>query len=228
MLSIHGGGWTMGCASSDEAFNAELARTQHVTVVSPEYRLAPEHPYPAAPDDCELVARWLLADSKKEFATTRLGIIGFSAGSHLAALTLTRLSVAERERFRRAIFFYGVFDLARNERWRAGTDETYPDLSPSSMNLCLKRFAPNTSDEERSDPRYSPLNADLGNMPPALFLVGSADLLYSDTRKMAEKWGRSGNPAELVTYQGAPHGFNGYEIEWKLNPNIYARRFMRL
>lgn len=227
VLAIHGGGWAMGSAVSDEKRNWELARSAQVVVVSPEYRLAPEHPFPAGPDDCERVARWLLDKAKAQFGSNRLAVIGGSAGSHLAALTLQRLNPSQRALFRCAVLFYGVYDLGRSEIWRNSTQADFPDLSPEEMTLFLSWFIPNKTDEERRAALYSPLSGNLQNMPPALFLVGSADVLASDTLRMAQCWADAGNSAELVEYPGAPHGFNGFEVNCGLDPDDYAAKFIK-
>ena len=223
VLAIHGGGWALGTALSDEKRNWALARRIQAAVVSPDYRLAPEHPFPAGPDDCEAAARWLLDNSLN---VPQLAITGGSAGSHLAALTLCRLKPEERARFKSAALFYGVFDLGRSDVWRNGDNSDFPDLSPEDMDRYLNYFVPDKTDEQRRDSRYSPLYADLREMPPALFMVGTADLLASDSRRMARKWADAGNRAVLVEYPGAPHGFNGYEVDCGLNPEVYMADFI--
>jgi acetyl esterase/lipase len=196
-------------------------------VVSPEYRLAPEHPYPAAPDDCEAVARWLLDTSEKTFGTRTLGIYGGSAGAHLAALTLLRLQPSERQAFRGAVLFYGVYDLGRSEAWRNSTWQEYPDLCPEEMDVLVEWFLPGLDDQARRAPEYSPLSADLHSMPAALFLVGGADLMAGDSRRMAQRWVDHGNSAELVEYAGAPHAFDHYpNIDCGLDPAAYAAEFL--
>lgn len=227
VLAIHGGGWAMGSAVSDERRNWALARSAQVVVVSPEYRLAPEHPFPAGPEDTELVARWLVHNARTRFGSDQLAILGGSAGSHLAALTLQRLSKTERQLFRCAVLFYGVYDLGRSEVWRSSTQEDFPDLSPEEMTLFLNWFIPGRTDEERRQALYSPLFGDLEGMPPALFLVGTADVLASDTLRMAEAWAGAGSAAELVEYPGAPHGFNGFEVKCGLDPDDYAADYIR-
>lgn len=227
VLAIHGGGWAMGSAVSDEKRNWALARSAQVVVVSPEYRLAPEHPFPAGPDDTEAVAGWLVENAKSRLGSDRLAILGGSAGSHLAALTLQRLSKAQREHFLGAVLFYGVYDLGRSEIWRKSTQADFPDLSPEEMTLFVNWFIPEKTDEERRGPLYSPLSGDLDSMPPALFLVGGADVLASDTFRFAERWAEEGNPAELVVYPGAPHGFNGFEVRCGLDPDDYAAAFLK-
>jgi acetyl esterase/lipase len=79
-LEIHGGGFYMGWAARSDARNRRFADALGIAVVSVDYRLAPEHPWPAAPDDCETAALWLLEEAKERFGTSRLAIGGGSAG----------------------------------------------------------------------------------------------------------------------------------------------------
>ena len=90
-LDIHGGGFYMDSAAHSDARNRALAEAIDFAVVSVDYRLAPEHPWPAAPDDCEAVALWLMENAAARFGTSRLTIGGFSAGATLAMVTLLRL-----------------------------------------------------------------------------------------------------------------------------------------
>lgn len=227
VLSIHGGGWVSGTAVSDEKRNWLFARQNSMLVVSPGYRLAPEHPFPAAPQDCLEAARWLLKEGHREFAVDRFYIVGASAGSHLAAQTLINLSGDQRREFQAAVFYYGVFNLGRSVVWREAKAANYPDLSPDDMNRFVEWFVPGQTDATRAQARYSPLSADLITMPPAIFLVGSADLLFNDSELMARRWAEAGSPAELVVYPGAPHGFDGYGIDCGLDPHQYAIDFIR-
>lgn len=225
VLAIHGGGWALGSALSDEKRNWEWARHAGVVVVSPDYRLAPESPFPAGPDDCEAAARWLISESQAIFGTSKLALSGGSAGGHLAALTLQRLEPSLRQAFSCAVLYYGVYDLGRSEVWREARDSDFPDLAPSEMNLFLDWFLPGLTDDARRNPRYSPLHGELTAMPPALFLVGGADLLLSDTRLMAKRWAQHGHLAELVEYPGAPHGFNGFDVACGLDADRYAAEY---
>ncbi|NNN19509.1 MAG: alpha/beta hydrolase fold domain-containing protein, partial [Acidimicrobiaceae bacterium] len=112
-LDIHGGGFYMGSASRSDGQNAILADALGVTVVSVEYRLAPEHPWPAAPDDCETAALWLVEDGRTMFGTERMLIGGASAGATLAATTLLRLR--DRDLVHQivgAVLQFGAYDLS--------------------------------------------------------------------------------------------------------------------
>src|SRR5215467_13872850 len=86
-LHLHGGGWVLGGADMQDPMLERIADNTGQAVVAPEYRLAPEHPYPAGPDDCETAAAWLVANAKQEFGTDVLTIGGESAGGHLTAVT---------------------------------------------------------------------------------------------------------------------------------------------
>ncbi len=112
-LQIHGGGFYLGWAARADARNRRLADALGVAVVSVDYRLAPEHPWPAAPEDCETAALWLLEEAESRFGTTRLAIGGASAGATLAMTTLLRL----RDRglagpFVGAALQFGTYDLS--------------------------------------------------------------------------------------------------------------------
>jgi acetyl esterase len=112
-LHLHGGGWILG---SNDTWDQQLelfGRAAGMVAVSPNYRLAPEHPAPAAVDDCVAVASWLILHAEKEFGTSWLSIGGESAGSNLAALTLLRLrDLGQGDAFRAASLLFGCFDLS--------------------------------------------------------------------------------------------------------------------
>src|SRR5436305_2818480 len=113
---IHGGGWSIGAPDQNDPLLERIADVIGLTTVSAKYRLAPEHPYPAAPDDCEAAALWVI-EHREDFGAAPdapLAIGGDSAGGHLAATTLLRLRDrhgASRE-FAAAVLQYGAFDLS--------------------------------------------------------------------------------------------------------------------
>jgi acetyl esterase/lipase len=197
-LDIHGGGFFMGAPEMDDAGNAALAKRAHVATVATGYRLAPEHPYPAGPDDCEAAALWLLANAKREFGVERLIIGGGSAGANLAAVTLLRLRDRHQSagRFAAANLVFGVYDVS-------GT----PSQLRQSMAGFRDLYLPQHDTAARKHPDISPLYADLSGLPPALFTVGTADYLYDDSLFMALRWRAAGNEAELAVYPESVHGF---------------------
>jgi acetyl esterase/lipase len=187
-LHLHGGGWTLGMPEMNDGSNWSLAQKAKVAVVSVDYRLAPEHPYPAGPDDCEAAALWLLEHAGREFGTDRLLIGGESAGGHLAAVTLLR--VRDRHgalaRFEAANLVYGGFDLSGTPSQRSGGYT--PLLSRRDVDNMPGFFLPKHDLEERRHPDISPLFAELAGLSPALFTAGTHDRLLDDTLFMAARW----------------------------------------
>lgn len=207
-LHIHGGGWMYGGADEQDPRLERIADRCGMAVISVDYRLAPEHPYPQGPDDCEAAALWLGREAGTRFGTERLAIGGESAGAHLSVVTLLRL----RDRhgltpFAAANLTAGCYDLR---------------LTPSAANWGAQRLVLNTRDIRSfvenfaggraalDDPDVSPLFADLAGLPRALFTVGTRDPLLDDTLFMAGRWTASGNDAELEVYPGGAHVFIGF------------------
>lgn len=218
-LHLHGGGWVLGGSDMQDPMLERIADNTGQAVVAPEYRLAPEHPYPAGPDDCESAAAWLVANARREFGTDALTIGGESAGGHLTAVTIVRL----RDRhgytgWRGANVVYGAFDLSLTPSQRQ-FGNTRLVLRTIDMQQFYNAFLPTIT--ERRDPDISPLYADLKGLCPALFSVGTKDALLDDTLFMHARWVAAGNKAELVIYPGGAHGFTLFPNE--LSKNATAR-----
>ncbi len=212
---IHGGGWVLGANDHADLRNEWLADATGLTVVAPAYRLAPEHPYPAAPDDCEAAALWLVENAAKVFGTDLLFIGGESAGGHLSLVTMLRL----RERlgecpFAAAGLIYGAYDLRGTPSVRAFGDQPLVINDPV-MTWFVEQFA---ESRDLTDPDVSPLFADLAGLPPALFTVGDLDPLLDDTLFCYERYRAAGNEARLDVWPGGIHAFDYFD-------NDYARRF---
>ena len=209
-LHFHGGGWTLGESDGQDVRLQRLARDTGLTAVSVNYRLAPENPYPAGPDDCEAGALWLLGDEGRSVvgAGGPRAVGGDSAGAHLAACTLLRL----RDRhgitnaFGAAVFQYGGFDLSMSPSQRLWGDRNLV-LSGPIMVWFGDQFLPGLNREQRRVPDISPLFADLASMPPAIFTIGTADPLIDDTLFMEARWRTAGHVTELRIWPEAPHGF---------------------
>ena len=181
-LHINGGGWVLGSAAAHDERLQQMADNCALDCISVDYRLAPENPYPAGPDDCELAAPWLL-EGAHDLNTNYLTIGGESAGAHLSALTLLRL----RDRlgtcaFHAANLTAGVFDL-----WQTPSSRNWGTERLILATRDMQMFASNYVQGRHNyrDPDVSPLYADLNGMPPALFSVGTKDLLLDDTLQMA-------------------------------------------
>ncbi len=221
-LHIHGGGFVTGSPEMTDLLHEILSKELNLAFVSVDYRLAPEHPYPAGPDDCEAAALWLLEHAEREFGSARLLIGGESAGAHLAACTLLRLRDRHDavDRFCGANLVFGIYDLGRTPSQR-GVPERPDLLTVEQIEYFAELFTPDMSPEDRRDPGVSPLYADLHGLPPALFTVGADDHLVDDTLFMAARWELAGNHTELVVYPEGPHGCIGM-------PSVLERWFPHL
>jgi acetyl esterase/lipase len=198
-LDIHGGGFYLGWASRGDARNRRLADALGVAVVSVDYRLAPEHPWPAAPDDCETAALWLLDQAEARFGATRLAIGGASAGATLAMTTLLRLRDRDApQRFVGAVLQFGTFDLSgQTPAGRLLADQFF-----------IEAYAGHVVD--RTNPDISPVYGDLRGLPPALLVVGSSDIVLEDNLVMAARLSAAGGDADVRVYPESPHGFTSF------------------
>lgn len=198
-LDIHGGGFYMDSAAHSDVRNRALADALDFAVVSVDYRLAPEHPWPAAPDDCEAVALWLMQNSVARFGTSQLTIGGFSAGATLAMTTLLRLrNKGAGAAFTGAALQFGTYDLsAQTPAGRQIADEYF-----------IQAYVGHAPD--RTDPDISPIFGDLRDLPPTLLIVGSHDVLLEDNLAMAARLSAAGNVVDLRIYPDSPHGFTGH------------------
>ena len=195
-LDIHGGGFYMGSAARGDAHNRRLANALGIAVVSVDYRLAPEHPWPASPDDCETAALWLLEEADTRFGTTRLAIGGVSAGATLAMTTLLRLrdrGVADA--FVGAALQFGTYDMSGQT----------PAGRLLDGEFFIQAYAGHVAD--RTNPDISPVSGDLRGLPPTLLVVGSLDILIEDNLVMAARLSAAGGEVDVRVYPESPHGF---------------------
>jgi acetyl esterase len=207
-LHIHGGGWVMGTPEENDWHLRALAEATGLRTVSIDYRLAPEHPWPACAEDCEDAALALLAEMAGDPAHAWL-IGGESAGAHLSAVTMIRLrDRLGRMPFRAANLVAGCFDLALTPSVRQWGDDKLILRTRDVVNF-VERLMP--GGVRRSDGDISPLHAALRALPPALFSCGTLDLLIDDSMMMAGRWLAAGNQARLSLWPGGCHVFQHFD-----------------
>jgi acetyl esterase/lipase len=209
-LHIHGGGWTLGTPDLYDDHNQRIAGATGCRVASVQYRLAPEHAWPACADDCEAAALWAL----EEFGGPLL-IGGESAGAHLSAVTLLRLKArGQAGQVAGMVLNYGVYDL-RLTPSMANWGERYLVLSTPVVAWFCDNLLPGHEGnrDRRGDPAISPLMADLTGLAPALFQIGTCDPLIDDTLFMSRRWEAAGNRTELAIYPGGVHAFDMFDLD---------------
>lgn len=210
-LHFHGGGMVMGSPEMMDIPNRELARDHDVVVLSPDYRKAPEDPYPAGPDDAFAVAAWLAEHAGGEFGTDRVVIGGESAGGYLAALVALRLRDRLPDVIGRVMglnLVFGVYDWSRTPSQRGMRPHRGRDLlDPEEIEFITECYLPGLTSEERRAADISPAYADLHGLPPMLLSVGTSDHLVDDTLILATRAAAAGNQVELFVAPDMPHGF---------------------
>jgi acetyl esterase/lipase len=204
LIHLHAGGWCAGAADMQDWLLEQYCERLRLTVVSIGYRLAPENPYPAAPDDCEAALLWIAGNCESEFATSRLLVLGESAGAHLAVTTLVRLrDLHGFAGFRGVCLAYGLYDLSGVPSHNA-FDHRNLTLNSTLIEWFIDQFVPNLP---RRDPDVSPLYADLAGLPPALITVGTHDPLRDQSLFLYTRWIAAANHARIVVCPGGLHGF---------------------
>lgn len=206
VLYLHGGGFTIMLPETTAKLSKHLAVGAGALVVGPDYRLAPEAPYPAALDDCVAVYRWLrehAADAGGD--PERIIIAGDSAGGNLAAAATLRL-IAEGERPPDAVLLVCAWLDVANETpsFRAfGPDDGLID----DVVMEHWRHGYVADRAQWANPYVSPLRGDLRTFPPTCVVVGGIDPLYDDGVLFAEKLRAAGRDVALHEYAGMPHEF---------------------
>ena len=200
LLFLHGGGFELGSLRSDGELAARLGRASGMRVLFPEYRLAPEHPFPAAIDDVLAAWRWLRAG--EGLSARSIAVAGDSAGGGLAVALLVAARDAGEELPAAAVLMSPTVDLTSS-----GASMTErADQDPLSTPAMLRQFAAGyLAGADPATPLASPLFASLTGLPPLFIQVGTADLLLSDSERLAAAATRAGVDVSLHVGEGLPH-----------------------
>jgi epsilon-lactone hydrolase len=200
LLFLHGGGYELGSLRSDGELAARLGRASGMRVLFPEYRLAPEHPFPAAIDDVLAAWRWLRDD--RDLSARSMAVAGDSAGGGLAVALLVATRDAGQALPAAAVLMSPTVDLTSS-----GASMTErADQDPISTPAMLRQFAADyLAGADPKTPLASPLFASLSGLPPLLIQVGTADLLLSDSERLATAATQAGVDVTLEIGEGLPH-----------------------
>jgi acetyl esterase len=213
VVFFHGGGWVIGGIETHDSTCQQLATTVPAVVVSVDYRLAPESPFPAAVDDCLAATRWVYDHAAELGAdASRLAVAGDSAGGNLAAV----ISLKAREQGGPPIVFqllvYPATDLTRSFASHVENGEGYL-LTSDSIDWFLDHYLP---EAERKNPDASPHFADdLSGLPPALIITAEFDPLRDEGEAYADRLRDAGVAATSTRYDGMIHGFFGMDLVLK-------------
>lgn len=200
LLYLHGGAWCVHLPALYGAFAAKLSALTGLRVLLMDYRLAPEHPFPAAVDDCFAVYRAVAED-----AGTRPQVIaGDSAGGNLSLITLMRARDAQLPLPSCAVLLSPATDIALGGpsiRYNANTD---PMFSADAGDLLPSMYCP---DLDRTDPLISPLYGNWANLPPLFFMAGSTEMLLDDSVRAHDRAQQAGTNSRIDVWPDMPHVF---------------------
>jgi acetyl esterase len=206
LVLFHGGGFVFGDLETHDPTARRFAAEGDVAVLSVDYRLAPEHPFPAAVDDAEAATRWAITHASELSADPdRVVVSGDSAGGNLAAVVALRLRGAGGPPLAGQLLIYPTTDMRAGDRYPSKRDlaEGY-GLSGHDMDWFGEQYLRSASDAEHPD--ASPLAAaDLSGLPPAFVLTAEFDPLRDEGDAYAERLAEAGVPVEHVRLPGAIH-----------------------
>jgi acetyl esterase len=212
---FHGGGWAVGSIDSFDTVVRALANAACAVVASVGYRLAPEHRFPAAVDDCLAATRWL-ASTASELGgdPARLAVAGDSAGGNLATIVARRLRDEGDSPVRFQALIYPVTDSALNTPSYREFAEGY-GLTAGGMQRFWQLYLDGA---DGSQPDASPLRADdLSGLPPAFVLTAEADVLRDEGEAYAQRLREAGVDVEHRRFEGATHGFWRWQAKTALS-----------
>ena len=231
MVFAHGGGWTTGSPNTAHEHVGAMAAGADVVIVSIDYRLVPEHPFPAGLDDTITAIRWVAANAAElGIDPQRLAIGGESAGGNLVAAAAIQLRDAGGPPIALELLEVPVLDLGRPDTdSRREIAERFPIFAAADVLIAERYPGP---DADSADPRISPLKAsDLTGLPPALLLAADVDPVRDDSVLYATRLSDAGVPARVRVFPGIVHGTAGFTLllpsarEW-LDECVTALRTM--
>ncbi|HEY9483722.1 MAG TPA: alpha/beta hydrolase [Micromonosporaceae bacterium] len=200
LLFLHGGGYVFGSLRSHGELAARLGRAGRMRVLFPEYRLAPEHPFPAAFDDVLSAWHWLQAD--QNVGANSIAVAGDSAGGGLSVALLVALRDAGEASPAAAVLMSPTVDLTNSGASISERVDQDSILTPALLGQFSSDYL---AGADPTTPLASPLFASLAGLSPMLVQVGTADLLLSDSERLATAAAKAGVDVTLEVGEGLPH-----------------------
>ncbi|TKJ19566.1 MAG: alpha/beta hydrolase [Promethearchaeota archaeon Loki_b31] len=208
ILYLHGGGWILGSPLTCRRLNSSIVEATRLKILSIDYRLAPEHPFPVPLEDCVNAYKWLLANG---FKSDHIIIAGDSAGGNLTLTTLLKIRDLGIDLPAGAICLSPATDFTLADDSYFKNAETDPSLADVGVFWWYVAYL---AGEDPRNPYISPLFADLKGLPPILVQASSCEMLYSDATRFVEKAKKAGTNAILQSWDDMSHVFQGliYEL----------------
>lgn len=224
LVHFHGGGWIMGSLYEQERYLTTMSQDSGVRIVSVDYPLAPEAQLTEILD-VAYDALCTIADQTPELP---IFVGGESAGAHVALSSVIRMRDDDKRSLRcgGTYLCYGIFDLGMTPSQRRWNDEI-PGLSTPFLEWFYELALPGLDAEQRRDPAFSPLFADLSGLPTTHLIVGELDPLLDDTLFLHQRLLAAGNDTAMIAYPRAPHGFNGHPTAMAKHCNDSISAFVR-
>lgn len=206
LMYIHGGGWILDSPFTHRPLTTAIAKSANVSVFSVDYRLAPEHPFPAHLEDCVACYKGLIAN---HVSPEKIIIGGDSAGGNLTLATLLYLRDHGIPLPAGAVTLSPSTDLAHQDASYFANGATDPILADSGVFWWGQAYAGGT---DFSNPMLSPIRGGLAGLPPLLIQVSKSEMLYSESKRFAEKAQRAGVDVTLETWDDMPHVFQQFGL----------------
>lgn len=207
ILYIHGGGFILGSPNTHRLLTVAIGEETNMRVLSIDYRLAPENPFPACIEDCLTAYKWLLSTGIKP---ENIVIMGDSAGGNLTLVTLLKLKEEGIKLPVGGVSLSPLTDYTISDESFLEKAETDPILADIGTFWWPFAYA---KDVDRSNPLISPLFGDLEGLPPLLFQVSKTEMLYSDSVRFVNKAKLAGVDASLQAWDDMPHVFQSFGLK---------------
>jgi acetyl esterase len=209
LVYCHGGGWVIGDLDLEDAALRRISLASGVPILSVDYRLAPEHPFPAQLEDVEAAFQWAGSEAHSlGICPQRIGLGGASAGANLALGAALRLRDGGRPLPVLLLLMYGAYSGGAATPSTLAFGDGRFGLPRAAMDWFWAAYA--GRDRDNRHPHSVPMEADLGGLPPTFLNHAELDILRDDTVLLAELLRRAGVPVEHRGYAGAVHGFTQY------------------
>jgi acetyl esterase len=221
LVYFHGGGWVIGSLASHDHACRRLAQMSGFVIIAVDYRLAPEHRFPAAFDDAYVATRWVAAEAASlRIDPSRIGVAGDSAGANLAAAVALKARNEAGPALSVQILIYPATQFDTETQSNIRNAEGY-GLTTAAMRWFSAQYIPDPAD--RQSPFASVMNAEsVSGLPPAFIATAEFDPLCDEGEAYAERLRAAGVPVTTIRYDGTIHGFLRFNAEFRQTKALWS------